>query len=66
LTDLYVNELIAVYPTRDEAVQAMKTMVAEEPDWDGMLEVVAVADRRRCLPKCRRVLRPPRCGHARR
>jgi hypothetical protein len=60
LTDRYVDELIAVYRTREEAVRARKTMIADEPAWAGMIDVVTVPDRRRCLPRCRKV-RAPRC-----
>lgn len=60
LSDRFVDEVIAVYRTRDEAVGAMKAMLADEPKWEGMIEVVPVAERRRCLPPCRRV-RGPRC-----
>ena len=55
LSDRFVDEVIAVYRTRDEAVGAMKAMLADEPKWEGMIEVVPVAERRRCLPRCRRV-----------
>jgi hypothetical protein len=60
LSDRFVDEVIAVYRTRDEAVGAMKAMLADEPKWKGMIEVVPVAERRHCLPRCRRVRRP-RC-----
>jgi hypothetical protein len=60
VSDRYVGEVIAVYRTRDEAVRALKQMLADEPEWEGMLEVVGVAERRRCLPRCRRIRRP-RC-----
>lgn len=60
LSDRFVDEVIAVYRTRDEAVGAMKAMLADEPKWEGMIEVVPVAERRRCLSPCRRVRRP-RC-----
>jgi len=60
LADYYVDQVIAVYPTREQAMRALKVMLTNEPDWEGMLDVVPVPDRRRCLPKCRRV-RAPRC-----
>ncbi len=59
--DRYLGEVIAVYGSRDEAVGALRKMLRDEPLWEGMIEVVAVAERRRCLPRCRRVRRP-RCG----
>ena len=36
----------------------MKAMLADEPKWEGMIEVVPVAERRRCLPRCRRCAGP--------
>jgi hypothetical protein len=63
VSDRYVGEVIAVYRTHDEAARALKEMLTDEPEWEGMLEVVAVAERRRCLPRCRRVRRH-RCTHA--
>ena len=63
VSDRYVGELIAVFGTRDEAAGALRRMLRDEPEWEGMLEVVAVAERRRCLPRCRRVRRP-RCGRS--
>ena len=60
VSDRYVGEVIAVFPTRDQAFRALRRMVADEPAWEGMMEVVSVAERRRCLPGCRRVRRPCR------
>jgi hypothetical protein len=60
LTDHFVDHVIAVYDTREQAVRALKAMLADEPAWEGMIEVVAVPERRRCLPRCRTVRRP-RC-----
>lgn len=60
VSDAYVDEVIAVFRTHEEAVRALRQMLKDEPEWEGMLEVVAVAERRRCLPRCRRVRRP-RC-----
>jgi hypothetical protein len=60
VSDRYVGEVIAVFPTHDEAARALRAMLTDEPEWEGMLEVVAVAERRRCLPRCRRIRRP-RC-----
>jgi len=60
VSDRYVGEVIAVFPTHDEAARALRAMLTDEPEWEGMLEIVAVAERRRCLPRCRRIRRP-RC-----
>ena len=40
--DRYVGEVIAVYGTRDEAVGALRKMVRDEPEWEGMMEIVPV------------------------
>jgi hypothetical protein len=61
LADYFVEQVIAVYPTRDQAVRALKLMLRDEPEWEGMIEVVPVQERRRCLPRCRSIRRP-RCG----
>lgn len=57
LNDRYVDEVIAVFGTREEAVRALKTMLRDEPEWNEMIEVVPVQERRRCLPRCRRIRR---------
>jgi hypothetical protein len=63
LADYFVDEVIAVYPTRAQAERALKVMLRDEPEWEGMIEIVPVAERRRCLPRCRSV-RVPRCRHS--
>ena len=57
LNDRYVDEVIAVFGTREEAARALKAMLRDEPEWNEMIEVVAVQERGRCLPRCRRVRR---------
>jgi hypothetical protein len=52
LADYFVEQVIAVYPTRDQAVRALKLMLRDEPEWEGMIEVVPVQERRR--PRCGR------------
>jgi len=64
LADYFVDQVIAVYATREQAVRALKVMLDNEPDWEGMLEVVPVPDRRRCLPRCRTVRTPACRRHA--
>jgi hypothetical protein len=61
LTDRFVDEVIEVYRSREQAERALRAVLADEPDWAGMMEVVAVevAD-----PHWRprgRAVRPPRC-----
>jgi len=53
LTDRFVNEVIAFYPSRTEAVRALKKVIRDEPEWEGMLEVVTVPERRREPAPCR-------------
>lgn len=60
LTDHFVDQVIAVFQTREQAVKALRGMLEDQPEWEGMIEVVPVQERRRCLPRCRRVVRP-RC-----
>ena len=48
LADRFVDEVIEVYLTREQAEQALRTVLADEPDWEGMLEVVPLG-----LPACR-------------
>ena len=63
LTDRFVDEVIAFYPSRAQAVRALKDVIRDEPEWEGMLEVVpvpsAAAARRRA-----RVAHRPRGRHA--
>jgi hypothetical protein len=57
LTDLFVGEVIAFYASREQAERALKSVLRDEPEWEGMLEIVSVPERRRCLPRCRDVQR---------
>lgn len=42
LADRFVDELIEVYDSRDEADRALRNVLADEPEWTGMMEVVPV------------------------
>jgi hypothetical protein len=53
LSDLFVGEVIAFYPSRVQAERALRAVLRDEPDWRGMLEVVSVPERRRCHGSCR-------------
>jgi hypothetical protein len=62
LADRFVDEVIELYGSREQAEQALDAVLADEPDWAGMMEVIPVSgsldgDWR---PKGRQVLRP-RC-----
>jgi hypothetical protein len=52
VADHFVGEVIEVYPSRERAERARRAIVRDEPEWEGMIEVVAVADRRRCTARC--------------
>jgi hypothetical protein len=43
LADYFVDEVIEVYGTREEAERALRRVLDDEPSWRGMLEVVLVA-----------------------
>ena len=63
LTDRFVDEVIAFYPSRTQAVRALKNVIRDEPEWEGMLEVASVPERRRSPAPCR-VAHRPRGRHA--
>ena len=56
LTDRFVGEVIAFYPSRVQAERALANVLRDEPGWKGMLEVVSVPERRRCPATCRNSL----------
>ncbi len=42
LADLFVDEVIEFYGSREQAERALDEVLRDEPDWEGMLEVVKV------------------------
>jgi hypothetical protein len=62
LADYFVDELIEVYRSREQAERALRAVLADEPDWEGMMEVVQipVPAHRDWAPRGRPVRRP-RC-----
>lgn len=48
LSDHFVDELIQLYPSRAQAERALRTVLSDEPEWEGMLEVVPVTLERHC------------------
>ena len=42
LADRFVDEVIQVYRSREQAERALRAVLADEPDWAGMIEVVPV------------------------
>jgi hypothetical protein len=47
LADRFVDEVIQVYRSREQAERALRAVLADEPGWAGMMEIVPVppADR---------------------
>jgi len=43
LADRFVDEVIELYRSREQAERALRAVLADEPDWTGMMEVVPVA-----------------------
>jgi len=58
LSDRFVNEVIAFYPSKTQAARALQKVIHDEPEWEGMLEVVLVPERRREPAPCRGTHRP--------
>jgi hypothetical protein len=62
LADYFVDEVIETYRSRQQAERALANILKDEPEWEGMMEVVAVP-----LPPTRhwaptgRPIRKPRC-----
>jgi hypothetical protein len=42
LADFFVDEVIEFYPSREAAESALRDVLADEPDWEGMLAVLPV------------------------
>ena len=63
LTDRFVDEVIEVYRSREQAQRALEAVLADEPEWEGMMEIVPVPHgcawappgRRAAVPRCRKV-----------
>jgi hypothetical protein len=62
LADRFVDEVIELYCSREQAERALRAVLADEPDWAGMIEVVPVSVLRKShwRPKGKPVVRP-RC-----
>ena len=59
LADHFVEEVIELYRSREQAERALRKVLADEPDWAGMMEVVPVQNGH-WQPKGKPVA-PPRC-----
>jgi hypothetical protein len=42
LADRFVDEVIELYRSREQAERALRAVLADEPDWTGMMEIVPV------------------------
>jgi hypothetical protein len=62
LADHFVDEVIELYRSREQAELALHRVLSDEPEWEGMLEVVPVPvpAGRHWHPKGRLVLPPCR------
>jgi hypothetical protein len=61
LTDRFVDEVIQVYRSREHAERALRNVLTDEPEWEGMMAVVPVPlDDGHWAPKGKPVRRP-RC-----
>jgi len=60
LADRFVDEVIETYRSREQAERALENVLRDEPEWEGMMEVVPYLPQRPCRPRGRPV-RAPRC-----
>ena len=62
LADHFVEEVIELYRSREQAERALGAVLADEPEWEGMIEIVPLPlpIHRDWAPKGRPVRRP-RC-----
>jgi hypothetical protein len=61
LADRFVDEVIELYRSREQAERALRAVLADEPDWTGMMEIVPVPlDDPHWRPRGKPVRRP-RC-----
>jgi hypothetical protein len=43
LADHFINEVIELYRSREQAERALENVLRDEPEWEGMMEVVPVS-----------------------
>jgi hypothetical protein len=62
LADHFVDEVIELYRSREQAERALDNVLKDEPEWEGMMEVVPVPlpPDGHWIPKGRPVAKP-RC-----
>jgi hypothetical protein len=64
LADRFVDEVIELYHSREQAERALRNVLEDEPEWVGMMEVVPVSMAARHWQPKGRPVRPPRCRQA--
>ena len=42
LADYFVDEVIELYRSREQAERALREVLTDEPEWEGMMEVVPI------------------------
>jgi hypothetical protein len=47
LADRFVDEVIELYGSREQAERALEAVLQDEPDWEGMMEVIPMPPRTR-------------------
>jgi hypothetical protein len=61
LADRFVDEVIELYGSREQAERALAAVLSDEPEWEGMIEVVPMPVRQHWTPKMPIVRYVPRC-----
>ncbi len=61
LADRFVDEVIETYRSREQAERALRAVLSDEPEWEGMIEVIPIPlpAHRDWQPKGRRVRKAP-------
>jgi hypothetical protein len=64
LADRFVDEVIEIYLTREHAERALRAVLDDEPEWEGMIEVVPIGPGcREWEPRGKRMRGPCSRGH---
>jgi hypothetical protein len=61
LADYFIDELIGIYRSREEAERALAAILADEPQWEGMIEVVRIPSGHCGWAAAGSLVRQPRC-----
>jgi len=64
LADRFVDEVIELYRSREQAERALHNVLRDEPEWEGMMEVVPVLRGSSHWSPKGRPVRAPRCRRA--